>query len=48
VAGVTGRYFEDCNEAEPNQAGFRTGYAPWAYDIEGAERLWDTSHQLLG
>jgi NAD(P)-dependent dehydrogenase (short-subunit alcohol dehydrogenase family) len=48
LAGVGGRYFENCNEAEPNEAGFRTGYAPWAYDAAGAERLWDTSLQLLG
>ncbi|BEP13045.1 SDR family NAD(P)-dependent oxidoreductase [Acidothermaceae bacterium B102] len=47
VAGVTGRYYENCNEAEPNAGGARTGYATWAYDEAGAARLWDTSLQLL-
>ena len=47
VEGVGGRYFEDCNEAEPNVEGTRTGYAPWAYDTDGAARLWDTSLQLV-
>jgi NAD(P)-dependent dehydrogenase (short-subunit alcohol dehydrogenase family) len=47
IEGVTGRYFEDCNEAEPNKTGHRTGYAPWAYDTAGAERLWDISLQLV-
>jgi NAD(P)-dependent dehydrogenase (short-subunit alcohol dehydrogenase family) len=47
LEGVGGRYFEDCNEAGPNEAGFRTGYAPWAFDAAGADRLWDTSLQLL-
>jgi NAD(P)-dependent dehydrogenase (short-subunit alcohol dehydrogenase family) len=45
--GVTGRYFENGNEAEPNQGGQRTGYAPWAFDLEGAQRLWDVSTRLL-
>jgi NAD(P)-dependent dehydrogenase (short-subunit alcohol dehydrogenase family) len=48
LEGVGGRYFEDCNEAGPNETGLRTGYAPWAYDVAGAERLWDTSLTLLG
>jgi NAD(P)-dependent dehydrogenase (short-subunit alcohol dehydrogenase family) len=47
LEGVGGRYFENCNEAEPNEAGHRTGYAPWAYDAAGAERLWETSLALL-
>jgi NAD(P)-dependent dehydrogenase (short-subunit alcohol dehydrogenase family) len=47
VESVSGRYFENCNEAEPNQAGHRTGHASWAYDVQGAERLWETSLQLL-
>ena len=47
LEGVSGRYFENCNEAEPNTEGARSGYAPWAYDVEGAARLWDTSLQLL-
>jgi NAD(P)-dependent dehydrogenase (short-subunit alcohol dehydrogenase family) len=46
--GVSGRYFEDCNEAVPNVPGVRSGYAPWAYDEAGAARLWTTSLDLLG
>ena len=47
LEGIGGRYFENCNEAEPNETGHRTGYAPWAFDGAGAERLWDTSLALL-
>jgi NAD(P)-dependent dehydrogenase (short-subunit alcohol dehydrogenase family) len=49
VAGVGGRYFEDCNEApvvaEPELYG--GGVAPYALDPESAERLWDRSLELL-
>jgi NAD(P)-dependent dehydrogenase (short-subunit alcohol dehydrogenase family) len=41
--GVSGRYFEDCNEAEAHQPGTRRGVAPHALDPEAAERLWDVS-----
>jgi NAD(P)-dependent dehydrogenase (short-subunit alcohol dehydrogenase family) len=47
VKGVTGRYFEDCAEAGPNQPGTRTGYAPWARDEDAAARLWRVSEQSL-
>ncbi|WNM37470.1 SDR family NAD(P)-dependent oxidoreductase [Micromonospora halotolerans] len=47
VAGVGGRYFEDCQEAGPNQPGTRTGYAPYARDPEAAERLWAVSEEHL-
>jgi NAD(P)-dependent dehydrogenase (short-subunit alcohol dehydrogenase family) len=40
---VSGRYFEDCNEAGPNQEGTRTGVAPYALDPEAADRLWQVS-----
>jgi NAD(P)-dependent dehydrogenase (short-subunit alcohol dehydrogenase family) len=43
VEGVTGRYFEDCNEAGPNQPGTRTGVAEYALDPEAATRLWQLS-----
>jgi NAD(P)-dependent dehydrogenase (short-subunit alcohol dehydrogenase family) len=47
--GVGGRYFEDCNEAEPNQPGSRFGVAAWALDPEAASRLWQVSiEQLAG
>ncbi|MET7805285.1 SDR family NAD(P)-dependent oxidoreductase [Micromonospora chersina] len=47
VAGVGGRYFEDCQEAGPNQPGTRTGYAPYARDPQAAERLWEVSEEHL-
>jgi NAD(P)-dependent dehydrogenase (short-subunit alcohol dehydrogenase family) len=46
--GVGGRYFEDCNEAGPNQPGTRRGVAPYALDRDDASRLWDVSSELLG
>ncbi|MGW0590079.1 SDR family NAD(P)-dependent oxidoreductase [Streptosporangium sp. NPDC002607] len=47
LAGVGGRYFEDCNEAEPNQPGSRHGIAAYALDPEAAERLWQVSLDTL-
>jgi NAD(P)-dependent dehydrogenase (short-subunit alcohol dehydrogenase family) len=44
---VTGRYFEDCNEAGLNQPGTRTGVAPYALDPEAATRLWQVSLETL-
>jgi NAD(P)-dependent dehydrogenase (short-subunit alcohol dehydrogenase family) len=41
--GVGGRYFEDCNEAEPNQPGSRRGVAAYALDPAAAARLWQVS-----
>jgi NAD(P)-dependent dehydrogenase (short-subunit alcohol dehydrogenase family) len=48
VAGVGGRYFEDCNEAEvvTEMAGIR-GVLSHALDPEAAKRLWTVSEQLL-
>jgi NAD(P)-dependent dehydrogenase (short-subunit alcohol dehydrogenase family) len=48
VEGVGGRYFEDCNEAEPHRAGTRTGVADYALDPDAAARLWDASRELVG
>ncbi|MET7496578.1 SDR family NAD(P)-dependent oxidoreductase [Streptomyces sp900116325] len=50
VEGVGGRYFEDCDEApvlreKPDV--FGGGVAPWALDAHNAERLWDTSSELV-
>jgi NAD(P)-dependent dehydrogenase (short-subunit alcohol dehydrogenase family) len=45
--GVGGRYFEDCNEAEPNQPGTRRGIASYALDPEAAARLWQVSIDTL-
>jgi NAD(P)-dependent dehydrogenase (short-subunit alcohol dehydrogenase family) len=52
VAGIGGRYFEDCNEAvvlDPDAvatSGF--GVAPYALDPDAARRLWDLSLELVG
>ena len=45
--GVGGRYFEDCNEAEPHQPGTRHGVAEYALDPEQAERLWEVTVETL-
>ncbi|MET3528514.1 SDR family NAD(P)-dependent oxidoreductase [Phenylobacterium koreense] len=49
VAGVSGRYFEDCSEAsvlDARSADFR-GVARYALDAENAARLWDLASDLL-
>jgi NAD(P)-dependent dehydrogenase (short-subunit alcohol dehydrogenase family) len=45
--GVGGRYFEDCNEAEPHQPGTRHGVAEYALDPEAAALLWQVSIETL-
>jgi NAD(P)-dependent dehydrogenase (short-subunit alcohol dehydrogenase family) len=49
VEGVTGRYFDDCNEAvvvtEPGD--LSGGVAPYALDQNEADRLWDETARLL-
>ncbi len=47
VEGVTGRYFEDCQEAGPHVAGIRRGVAGYAVDHVNAARLWRLSEDLL-
>jgi NAD(P)-dependent dehydrogenase (short-subunit alcohol dehydrogenase family) len=47
VEGVTGRYFEDCQEAEPHQPGVRRGVAAYALDPVHAARLWELSLAML-
>ena len=47
VDGVTGRYFEDCNEAAPHQPGICRGIAGYAVDPANASRLWRLSLDLL-
>jgi NAD(P)-dependent dehydrogenase (short-subunit alcohol dehydrogenase family) len=50
LAGVGGRYFEDCNEArvvDRRPADF-TGVAPYAIDAANAKRLWDVASSLIG
>lgn len=48
LAGVGGRYFEDCNEAGPVVDGIRRGVAAYALDPAAAARLWDVSLGLIG
>jgi NAD(P)-dependent dehydrogenase (short-subunit alcohol dehydrogenase family) len=50
VDGVSGRYFEDCNEAEVVSERGNTygGVAPYALDPDNAERLWEESLRLIG
>jgi NAD(P)-dependent dehydrogenase (short-subunit alcohol dehydrogenase family) len=47
VEGVTGKYFEDCQEAEPFTPGVRRGVAGYALDPRQAARLWQLSADLL-
>jgi NAD(P)-dependent dehydrogenase (short-subunit alcohol dehydrogenase family) len=48
VDGIGGRYFEDCNEAGPNEPGTRRGVAAYALDPAAAARLWNVSVETLG
>ncbi|MGF7162234.1 NAD(P)-dependent dehydrogenase (short-subunit alcohol dehydrogenase family) [Rhodoligotrophos appendicifer] len=48
--GVSGRYFEDCNEAQPvakRPTDFTGGYARYALDPGNAAKLWDVSLRLI-
>jgi NAD(P)-dependent dehydrogenase (short-subunit alcohol dehydrogenase family) len=47
VKGATGKYFEDCQEAEPFTPGIRRGVAEYALDPVAAQRLWQVSIDLL-
>ncbi|MFF2515915.1 SDR family NAD(P)-dependent oxidoreductase [Streptomyces sp. NPDC058086] len=47
VGDVTGRYFEDCNEAGPHRPGVRRGVAAHAVDPHNAGRLWQISLDML-
>ncbi|MFE2094887.1 SDR family NAD(P)-dependent oxidoreductase [Streptomyces sp. NPDC059460] len=49
VQGVTGRYFEDCGEAEPvaERGTAVGGVAPYALDRDNAARLWAMSEALV-
>jgi NAD(P)-dependent dehydrogenase (short-subunit alcohol dehydrogenase family) len=48
VDGVTGRYYEDCAEAQQvTERGTHTGgVAPYALDLSNADRLWQISTEL--
>ncbi|CAA9527643.1 MAG: Short-chain dehydrogenase/reductase SDR [uncultured Solirubrobacteraceae bacterium] len=48
VAGIGGRYFEDCNEAEVvDQLQGIHGVMRHALDPDDARRLWDVSERLV-
>jgi NAD(P)-dependent dehydrogenase (short-subunit alcohol dehydrogenase family) len=50
LEGISGRYFEDCNEAQQvtkRPTDFTGGYAPYAVDPGNAERLWNVSLKLI-
>ncbi|MER6002738.1 SDR family NAD(P)-dependent oxidoreductase [Nonomuraea angiospora] len=48
LAGIGGRYFEDCNEAEPLRPdNLNGGVAAYAQDPDQAARLWQVSTDLL-
>lgn len=49
LEGIGGRYFEDCNEAllVKNGNGYTSGVAPYALDLNNADRLWEESLRLL-
>src|ERR1700751_3719242 len=50
LEGISGRYFEDCNEAKlltKRPADLTGGYAAYALDTENADRLWNVSLQLV-
>lgn len=49
LEGVSGKYFDDCNEAAPHVAGDpRRGVAAYAQDPEAAAQLWKVSVETLG
>jgi NAD(P)-dependent dehydrogenase (short-subunit alcohol dehydrogenase family) len=48
LEGISGRYFENCNEAGPHVPGTRFGTTPYATDPETAARLWRVSEETLG
>jgi NAD(P)-dependent dehydrogenase (short-subunit alcohol dehydrogenase family) len=47
LQGVTGRYFEDCNEAPQHRPGIRRGVASYALDPDHAARLWQVSLDVI-
>ncbi len=49
LEGMSGKYFEDCNEAGPAEPGSHLrGLAAYAQDAESAAQLWKVSEETLG
>ena len=46
VAGVTGRYYEDCQPAVPYVPGVWRGVAAYAMDPDRAAQLWELSLEM--
>jgi hypothetical protein len=50
LEGISGRYFEDCNEAQQvakRPTDFTGGYAAYALDLGNAASLWEVSQRLI-
>lgn len=50
LEGKGGKYLDNCQIAgphDPSKGDFAPGYAPWAYDRDGAARLWTTTLEML-
>jgi NAD(P)-dependent dehydrogenase (short-subunit alcohol dehydrogenase family) len=47
VDGVSGRYFDDCNEAEAGVLTARAGVCDYALDPVAADRLWEVSLEMI-
>jgi hypothetical protein len=50
LEGISGLYFEDCNQAQQvtkRPTDFTGGYAAYAVDRGNAERLWDLSLKMI-
>lgn len=48
LEGISGRYFEDCNEAEVvTSNNYMNGVAQYALDPDNAERLWNTFYPVV-
>jgi hypothetical protein len=48
IAGVSGIYLDDCNEAPPLVPGSQSpGVAGYALDPGSAQRLWEVSMELI-
>jgi NAD(P)-dependent dehydrogenase (short-subunit alcohol dehydrogenase family) len=51
LEGQGGKYLERCAVADAVEKGWGPldpGHAPWAYDLEGAKKLWEMSMRMVG
>ncbi|EQL01039.1 hypothetical protein G6O67_000970 [Ophiocordyceps sinensis] len=51
LEGKGGKYLENCQiigPYEPSNGQFSPGYAPYAYDVDKAKKLWEMSRKLVG